>query len=131
ATALRRREVHVDGRTRVAAAPGGGPTLATISSPPMSELVSLTNRPSDNLYAESLLKALGARFGAGGTTAAGAAVVRDQLASFGLYPRVFDGSGLARADRTTPRQVVGLLERMDRTQVAAVFRRSLPVPGRR
>ena len=130
ATALRRRDVRVTGRTQVAAAPAGARTLATISSPPMSELISLTNLPSDNLYAETLLKALGARFGAGGTTAAGVAVVRDQLASFGLYPRVVDGSGLARSDLTTPRQVVGLLERMDGAPVATVFRRSLPVPGR-
>ncbi|HEY3019978.1 MAG TPA: D-alanyl-D-alanine carboxypeptidase/D-alanyl-D-alanine-endopeptidase [Solirubrobacteraceae bacterium] len=130
AAALRRREIRVTGRTHVAAAPAAARTLATISSPPMRVLVGLTNRPSDNLYAESLLKALGARFGAGGTTAAGAGVVSAQLASFGLYPRVFDGSGLARSDRTTPRQVVALLAHMDRTSVATVFRRSLPVPGR-
>ena len=34
------------------------------------------NVPSDNFYAETLLKDLGARFGGAGTTAAGAAVVR-------------------------------------------------------
>ena len=42
----------------------------------MSVLVRNTNRPSDNYMAETLLKALGADFGGGGTTAAGAAVAR-------------------------------------------------------
>jgi len=36
--------------------------------------VRLTAVPSDDFFAEMLLKALGARFGAGGSTAAGAAV---------------------------------------------------------
>jgi D-alanyl-D-alanine carboxypeptidase/D-alanyl-D-alanine-endopeptidase (penicillin-binding protein 4) len=93
-----------------APAPPGAQLLATVSSPPMSTLIKLTNTPSDNFFAEMLLKALGARFGGAGTTAAGAAVVRAQLAStFGVDPQLDDGSGLSRADRTTPRQVVSVL----------------------
>ena len=49
--------------------------LVTIDSPPMTTLARLTAVPSDDFFAEMLLKALGARFGAGGTTAAGANVV--------------------------------------------------------
>jgi D-alanyl-D-alanine carboxypeptidase/D-alanyl-D-alanine-endopeptidase (penicillin-binding protein 4) len=60
-----------------------------------------------------LLKDLGARFGGAGTTAAGAAVVRAEIASqFGIDPTLVDGSGLSYADSTTPRQVVTLLTKM-------------------
>jgi serine-type D-Ala-D-Ala carboxypeptidase/endopeptidase (penicillin-binding protein 4) len=97
----------------------GGPTppsaqlLATISSPPMATLIQLTNTPSDNFFAEMLLKGLGARFGAAGTTAAGAGVVRSELATkFGITPQLDDGSGLSRTDSTSPRQVVTVLEQM-------------------
>jgi D-alanyl-D-alanine carboxypeptidase/D-alanyl-D-alanine-endopeptidase (penicillin-binding protein 4) len=56
-----------------------------------------------------ILKALGARFGTGGTTAAGAAVVSQFLRTIHLTPAVADGSGLSRADRTSPLDVVTLL----------------------
>jgi serine-type D-Ala-D-Ala carboxypeptidase/endopeptidase (penicillin-binding protein 4) len=127
---LRRERVKVPGRTRVDAAPDGVTALATVSSPPMRTLVAATNRPSDNLYAETLLKALGARFGAAGSTTGGAAVVRAQLARFGIHPRIADGSGLARSNRATPRQVVRLLERMHGQELGATFRASLARPGR-
>jgi D-alanyl-D-alanine carboxypeptidase/D-alanyl-D-alanine-endopeptidase (penicillin-binding protein 4) len=76
----------------------------------MSTIVQLTNVPSDNFFAEMLLKDLGAHFGGRGSTAAGAGVVRSQLASsFGIHPRLDDGSGLSRDDLTSPQDVVTLL----------------------
>ena len=47
--------------------------MAVVHSPKISYLVKLTNTPSDNFFAEMLLKGLGASFGGAGTTAAGAA----------------------------------------------------------
>src|SRR4051812_38598759 len=126
---LRRAKIRVLGRAAAGPADPGAKQLAVTSSVPLATLVALTNTPSDNFYAETLLKTLGARVGLAGTTAAGAAVVRDQLAAFGVHPRVVDGSGLARADRTTPRQVVRLLDRMDGQTVAAAFKASLAVPA--
>jgi D-alanyl-D-alanine carboxypeptidase/D-alanyl-D-alanine-endopeptidase (penicillin-binding protein 4) len=130
AKALRAAGVTVDGRSGAGTAPAEAPEIAGLDSPPMADLVRLTNVPSDNFDAEMLLKILGARFGGGGTTVAGAGVVRQQLATFGVHPRVVDGSGLSRANRTTPRQVVRLLERMQGQTSAPAFVGSLPVAGR-
>jgi D-alanyl-D-alanine carboxypeptidase/D-alanyl-D-alanine-endopeptidase (penicillin-binding protein 4) len=119
---LPRHEPVRSGRT-----PAGATPLATVRSPTMATLVALTNTPSDNFFAETLLKDLGASFGGAGTTAAGAAVVRSELSSqFGLSPRLIDGSGLSYTDHTTPAQIVSLLSQM---QSDLPFRESLATVG--
>jgi D-alanyl-D-alanine carboxypeptidase/D-alanyl-D-alanine-endopeptidase (penicillin-binding protein 4) len=128
--ALQAAGVQVPRRARVTAGstPATASTLAIVRSPSIATLVGLTNAPSDNFLAEMLVKDLGARFGAEGTTAAGAAVVRAQMAdSFGIHPQLNDGSGLSRADLTTPMQVVTLLAQMAND---APFTGSLAVAGR-
>ena len=93
--------------------PSTATLLASVQSPPIATLISLTNTPSDNYLAETLLKDIGARLGGAGTTAAGAAVVRAELLSkFGISPRLNDGSGLSRYDSTSPQQVVTVLQGM-------------------
>ena len=58
-------------------------TIAVVHSPTISALVNTTDVNSDNFFAEMLLKLLGAEFGGGGTTAAGATVVEQFAASQG------------------------------------------------
>lgn len=113
--ALRAAHVRVPAKVRlyVGRTPASAQPLATVQSPPMATLIRLTNTPSDNYFAEMLLKGLGARFGGAGSTAAGVAVVRSELSStFGIGPQFDDGSGLSREDFTSPRQVLTVLEKM-------------------
>jgi serine-type D-Ala-D-Ala carboxypeptidase/endopeptidase (penicillin-binding protein 4) len=130
AKALRAEGVRVDRRSGSGTTPDDAQVLATVQSPPMRELVRLTNVPSDNFIAEMLVKAVGSRFGDAGTTAAGTGVMRRQLATFGVRPAIFDGSGLARADRTTPRDVVRLLATLHGHELGEAFEASLAVAGR-
>jgi serine-type D-Ala-D-Ala carboxypeptidase/endopeptidase (penicillin-binding protein 4) len=127
---LRGEGVRVEGRSDSGVAPANATELAVVQSPPVRDLIRLTNVPSDNFLAEMLVKDLGAQFAGVGTTAAGVGVVRAELASLGIHPRMVDGSGLSRADRTTPRQVVRLLETMHHQEVAGAFEGSLAVAGR-
>ena len=112
AAALRAAGVKVPAATPIRAGltPPEAQTLTGLSSPTMATLLALTNAPSDNFFAETLLKDLGARFGTGGTTASGVGVITATIASaFGLHPRFNDGSGLSGYDRTSPYDVVSLL----------------------
>jgi len=100
-----------------------------VPSRPVGELARYINVPSNNFAAEMLFRELGARYRDDGSLAAGADVVRDTLDDFGVRPRIVDGSGLSRANRATPRQVVRLLERMHNQDIARTFRESLAVTG--
>lgn len=128
---LKRSGIRVLGRAREGSAPAGAKELAHVDSPPISMLARLTNRPSDNFFAETLIKDLGARFGGGGSTAAGAGVVLGTLTRYGVRPRrIVDGSGLSYVDRTSPRQVGRFLTALRSTPAGTAFDQSLAVAGR-
>jgi D-alanyl-D-alanine carboxypeptidase/D-alanyl-D-alanine-endopeptidase (penicillin-binding protein 4) len=115
-SALHSDGVKVSSSTPISAGktPGGAQLLATVHSPRIATLIRWTNSPSDDFFAEMLAKGIGARFGRGGTTPDGAAVIRNEMSSqFGITPRLDDGSGLSRDDATSPKQVVSLLRQMD------------------
>jgi len=129
--ALRAAGVRVAGRTGTGKAPSDGRPLAAVHSVTMAELVRAINVPSDNFAAEMLLKDLGAAYGSGGTTAAGAAVVRRTMAALGVDRRdVADGSGLSRANRVSAQQIVSLLAAMRRSAQSRAFESALAVAGR-
>jgi D-alanyl-D-alanine carboxypeptidase/D-alanyl-D-alanine-endopeptidase (penicillin-binding protein 4) len=127
---LKLRNVRVT--TKVGVAPTATletPTLAIHPSPTIADLVSITNHPSDNFYAETLLKLLGARAGTGGSTARGIAAAQEVLKRLGVKATMVDGSGLSRVDRVSPHQVVRLLAAMAGRREGALFRASLAAPG--
>ena len=131
--ALSLRAAHVQltigPRTPTGVAPHDARTLAVVPSPRLSTMLRLMDVPSDDLYAELLTKQLGARFGGSGTTTAGAHVIAQELDVYGVHPTVVDGSGLSRANRSSPRQVVKLLQALADSPVGGVLAASLPVTG--
>jgi D-alanyl-D-alanine carboxypeptidase/D-alanyl-D-alanine-endopeptidase (penicillin-binding protein 4) len=128
--ALKRRGVRITRKARAGSSPEGMTPYSEWSSPTIAAIVRQMNQPSDNYIAEMLMKALGAEYGTAGSTAAGGAVMRQTLRRFSIAPRIVDGSGLSRSNRTTPRQVVQLLMGMDASEVADAFDQSLSVAGR-
>ena len=124
---LRALGVHVAVHARRGTTPEDAALVTAWRSQPVTELLRLMNQPSDNFMAEMLVKVLGSRFREAGTTAAGARVMREELAELEIAPTIVDGSGLSRGDRTSPRDVVTLLRELGGD---AGFTGSLGVAGR-
>jgi D-alanyl-D-alanine carboxypeptidase/D-alanyl-D-alanine-endopeptidase (penicillin-binding protein 4) len=78
----------------------------------MADLIQDTNVPSNNFFAEMLLKDLGGAFGGSGSTAAGVAVVKSFAADQGASFNGENGSGLTRRNKASPVSVVRLLDSM-------------------
>ncbi|WP_353064517.1 D-alanyl-D-alanine carboxypeptidase/D-alanyl-D-alanine-endopeptidase [Tunturibacter psychrotolerans] len=107
-------------------------TLATHTSVELLQDVVVTNKMSQNLHAELLLRQLGAARGRDGTIAQGARVVRQFLLSAGIDKDdfvFFDGSGLSGHDLVTPRATVRLLQYAATQPWFADWNSSLPVGG--
>ncbi len=111
--ALERRGVKVRLRPREGTAPDQGQVLASIDSPPMEQLIELTNKPSDNFFAEMLVKDLALQARGRGSTRGGVRIAEGYARRLGSRARLADGSGLSRGNRASPRQVVNLLDAMD------------------
>jgi D-alanyl-D-alanine carboxypeptidase/D-alanyl-D-alanine-endopeptidase (penicillin-binding protein 4) len=81
--------------------PAGIPELASIQSAPLTAIIQEMMVNSDNNTAELLLKEIGFASKGIGSTAAGLAAAKDQLAKWKLDKEVllFDGSGLASDGR--------------------------------
>ena len=142
--ALQRAGVRVEGQATswrvLDAPPAVHDTLASVTSPPLSELVREMNTESNNLYAEQLLHTLGAEahgdsLNAESTRARGVHLVRSAIARAGADPdrlRLVDGSGLSRYNLISAEALVYVLAYMyahPNPDVRQAFWRSFPVGG--
>ncbi|WP_445251381.1 D-alanyl-D-alanine carboxypeptidase/D-alanyl-D-alanine endopeptidase [Microcoleus sp. D2_18a_D3] len=111
--------------------------LATVESPPLAELVRETNRESNNLYAEVLLRLLGKvtdkmPLPQEDTGEMGLKELKTVLTQLGVNPnsyRLADGSGLSRHNLITPEALVQTLRLMANSPAASLYRQSLPIAG--
>jgi serine-type D-Ala-D-Ala carboxypeptidase/endopeptidase (penicillin-binding protein 4) len=101
-------------------------------SPTVIEDVVATNKVSQNLHAELLLRQLGLAYGNDGSIVQGARVVRQFLLNVGIDKDDFvfyDGSGLSGHDLVTPRATAKLLQFASTQPWFADWKKSLPVGG--
>nr|WP_293130360.1 D-alanyl-D-alanine carboxypeptidase/D-alanyl-D-alanine-endopeptidase [Microcoleus sp. bin38.metabat.b11b12b14.051] len=131
--------------------------LAFVTSPPLAELVKETNRESNNLYAEVLLRLLGKVTGIlpvpqavtgkmpvpqedtgkmpvpqEDTGEVGLKELKTALTQLGVNPNSYilaDGSGLSRHNLISPEALVQTLRLMANSPAGSIYRASLPVAG--
>jgi len=111
---LERAGVEVVGNLQRGKLPRGARMLVQHESPPLAEILRGLNKFSNNFMAEQILQTLAAEYvGPPGDTKNGVRFIYDYLLQLGFEPdefRVVDGSGLSRANRLTPDQLVAVLE---------------------
>jgi D-alanyl-D-alanine carboxypeptidase/D-alanyl-D-alanine-endopeptidase (penicillin-binding protein 4) len=110
--ALRRDGISIGNSVTPGVVPPGAFQVADFGSETMADLVQDTNVPSNNFYAEMLLKDVGGQFGGGGSTADGISVVRQFASTQGARFNGENGSGLTRRNKASPASVVKLLDSM-------------------
>ena len=133
--ALEEEGLTLSGRVRVAKQLDGSDwRVLTTHHSDLLTTIEVINKRSQNFYAESLLKLMGARLCAEGSWDAGTRVIREFLDEIGLDReayRLADGSGMSRNNRSTPRQMIRLLEHMYHHPSSKEFLASLPYSGER
>ncbi|HKO60861.1 MAG TPA: D-alanyl-D-alanine carboxypeptidase/D-alanyl-D-alanine-endopeptidase [Pyrinomonadaceae bacterium] len=151
AAALKARNISVDGETfsrsfRTAPSqrfdPSKATEIAAVTSSPLSTIATITNKESNNLYAELILRTLGRERRSMLSTAeppgrelgddeAGTELIKLWLGRNGVASAdtaLHDGSGLSRLNLVTPDSATQLLTAVARSGNRP-FRESLPVAG--
>jgi D-alanyl-D-alanine carboxypeptidase/D-alanyl-D-alanine-endopeptidase (penicillin-binding protein 4) len=151
-SALAKKGVIVSGKSRTVGpslslvpanggAPGGLVELTNLQSPPFSLIAAQTLKPSQNLYAELILRTLGRVVPSSSgnlpdvartSESNGVEVVRTFLREAGVDASelsLSDGSGLSRDDMVTAEATLQLLTYMRRHRYGNAFRDALPIAG--
>jgi serine-type D-Ala-D-Ala carboxypeptidase/endopeptidase (penicillin-binding protein 4) len=118
--------------SRVIAPAGDAKVLGMRFSPPVGQAITVTNKISQNLHAELLLRLLGKVFGSDGSFEQGSRVVRQFMLNAGIDDKdffLYDGSGLSPDDRVAPRAFTRLLTYAAAQPWGTDWRSTLPVAG--
>jgi D-alanyl-D-alanine carboxypeptidase/D-alanyl-D-alanine-endopeptidase (penicillin-binding protein 4) len=131
---LQEANITFEGQVLKGSVPDTSIVLAENFSPPLTMTIMNTNKISDNLSAELLLKTIGAEVkGVPGTAEKGISVIKKFLNEIGVDSTTYeivDGSGVSRYNVITPNLIVKLLKAMNADfGIQAEFKTSLPIAG--
>ncbi|MFD1950418.1 D-alanyl-D-alanine carboxypeptidase/D-alanyl-D-alanine-endopeptidase [Sphingomonas arantia] len=107
------------------------PILARLTPPPLADDLRTTNKVSQNLHAELLLRRVGAVTGTG-SVADGRATVARQIDTANVPRWTYDfadGSGMSSYNRLTPRAAVRFLRWTQTQPWGPAWRTTLPIGG--
>jgi serine-type D-Ala-D-Ala carboxypeptidase/endopeptidase (penicillin-binding protein 4) len=110
----------------------GRVVLAEHKSLPLRDEITVTNKVSQNLHAEMLLRTVAHETMNFGSLTVGLQVLREFAGEVGIDPEAIqfsDGSGLSREALVTPRAIVKLLVHMAKSPHSEIYFNSLPVAG--
>lgn len=133
-TSLMERGIHVTGKIAFGTVSSDAQHVAKHLSPPLTDILRLMNKPSDNWIAELLFKTIGAEvMGEPGTWKKGRNVVTQFLEEIMDEPpahRFIDGSGLSRYNLLNAELLTKLLVYMYHNfELMPEFLASLPIAG--
>ncbi len=108
---LRADGIDVTAAPAAAAAPAGAATIASVSSPPLAEIVQWMLTESNNVIAENLARQVAIATGRPASFSGAAAAEEAELGKLGIASGIslVDGSGLSPDDQITPAALIGLL----------------------
>ena len=104
----------------------------TYNSPVYTKIMNETNKSSNNSFAETILKTIGAELGEDGTVSAGRKLVVEKLKELKVNTDGFqqaDGSGLSRRGLVTTKFLCRYLSMLYNSDVYDDFVKSLPIAG--
>ena len=116
---------------RVAAKPASV-ELIRHESAPLSEIAKALMKPSQNVYAETMVRTMGWKAGGKGSFNAGEKALKAELEKIGILPDSFqfdDGSGLSRYNYISPRILTNIYLGMMKTPLADVWYEAQTIGG--
>jgi serine-type D-Ala-D-Ala carboxypeptidase/endopeptidase (penicillin-binding protein 4) len=111
ANLLERDGITVSGSPSPGTAPSGAPTMASVSSPPLTQLVQQMLQESNNVIAENLARHVAIATGMPATFGGAADAIMTELRRLGITRGItlVDGSGLSPDDAIAPETLVRIL----------------------
>jgi len=107
--------------------------INTLYSKPLGEIVKITNKKSDNLFAEYLLRHIAlTKVNSNASAKDGIMVIKNYWKSKGLDVsslQMFDGSGLSPMNRVSSDFLTQILTYMAKSKYFKIFEQSLPLAG--